>query len=599
MRKAGIVLAVIAAAVLAWLWFGRGGDTAIGHDDPLAFAPADTPYVFGNITPPPAEAMKRYLAHMDPQITNWRQQIGRVLTGLDALDDDTTRPEVEASDASGEIDVEPAMDAATAQRARAWLRAIDAELAAAPDGAALMARLGFHPDHARMAIYGIGLVPVSRTVLADPAAFRALVDRLQRATGESFEPLQLEGVDSGWRIAAPDVPVQGIVAIVGNHLVVTVAPADSESALRTLLGLERPMRSLADGGELQTLNQAEGFTPFGSGYLDVRRLLAQFQTPATELESAFLAPLGIEKPNFPSDCDTGLSTLSEAIPRLIVGYTRMDADGIEALSRIDTSAAIATHLQSLRVPMPGLQVKDDALGLFGMAMKVSALPSLANALDAATRKQPWSCEALTALNELSTATRNGLSNPAVYAAGPMFNSMLLALDRIELDSTEWELRDLAARLVIGSDNPAGLIATARSFVPQLAGLSLQPDSRPQRLPTEALDEFIKQPAFVALAPNALGIAIGADQEARLPAYLQSTGDAQPLLYVRYRGALISEVARLMREASTDLPDAEREELVINADLLEEIYARHIDWLEMTVEFTAKGIEFRQRMALVR
>ncbi len=600
MRKILLVVAVIAAALLAWRWFGHGGDGAIGRDDPLAFVPADTPYVFGNIEPLPGDLMARYLAQMDPQIAQWRRQIGQVLTQLDTVQADTATPE--GDDVDADVDADDAAETAAdgeafTRRATAWLRAIDAELAAAPTAPALMARIGFDPAQARTAVYGIGLVPVSRTTLADSAAFVALIERLQQAAGESLVPLQLDGVERGWRFIVPEVPIQGVVAIIDGQLVLTIAPPDDAAALRTLLGLERPAHALADSGALQALNRAEGFTAYGSGYLDVARLLAQFQAPATALESAFLKAFETEKPNFPAGCEADVARLVKAVPRLIVGYTRMDAREMDVLARIETSAEIAAELRELRAPMPGLRLDDDALAVFGSALKISALPALANKLGAATRATPWTCPALLGLNEATATTRESLNNPAVYAAGPMANSLLLSLDRIAIDVPGKRLADIAGRFVIGSDNPAGLIATARNFVPQLASLKLEAGAPAQTLALDALAEFTDQPAFVALGKTALGVAIGKGEGARLPEFLETRGEARPVLYVRYRGTLMAEIARAMKEVAADLPEAERTEVIDSARMLEDVYARQMEAVEMAVELAPAGIELRQKIVM--
>lgn len=596
MRKILLVVAVIAAALLAWRWFGHGGDGAIGRDDPLAFVPADTPYVFGNIEPLPGDLMARYLAQMDPQIAQWRRQIGQVLTQLDTVQADTATPEGDDVDADDAAETAADGEAFT-RRATAWLRAIDAELAAAPTAPALMARIGFDPAQARTAVYGIGLVPVSRTTLADSAAFVALIERLQQAAGESLVPLQLDGVERGWRFIVPEVPIQGVVAIIDGQLVLTIAPPDDAAALRTLLGLERPAHALADSGALQALNRAEGFTAYGSGYLDVARLLAQFQAPATALESAFLKAFETEKPNFPAGCEADVARLVKAVPRLIVGYTRMDAREMDVLARIETSAEIAAELRELRAPMPGLRLDDDALAVFGSALKISALPALANKLGAATRATPWTCPALLGLNEATATTRESLNNPAVYAAGPMANSLLLSLDRIAIDVPGKRLADIAGRFVIGSDNPAGLIATARNFVPQLASLKLEAGAPAQTLALDTLAEFTDQPAFVALGKTALGVAIGKGEDARLPEFLETRGEARPVLYVRYRGALMAEIARAMKEVAADLPEAERTEVIDSARMLEDVYARQMEAVEMAVELAPAGIELRQKIVM--
>lgn len=597
MRKIWFVAAVVVAG-LAWFWLGRGGGASVAEGDPLGFVPDDTPYVFANLAPLPADVVTRSLRQVDSQIPQWRRQIAQALEAFDTLAAHDAADADDSDGADGQA-VAPVESDETrlARRIGAWLRAFDAELAAAPDAATLLARAGFDPVSAKSAVYGLGLVPVVRVSLGDPEAFQALVARMEKASGETLPPVALPGVAAGWRIVFPEAPLEGVVAIADSHLVLTLAPAGDDAALRILLGLDRPQRSIADSGALQALNRREGFTAWGSGFVDTARLFAQFRTPATPLESAFLTALEMEKPMLPASCDADVARVAQAVPRLVAGYTRMDVQQMETLIRIETSPDLAKQLLTLRAPMPGLAGAKDALGTLGLALKVSALPALGNQWGSATTAAPWTCPALEWMNEAAAQARTGLNNPALYAAGPVVNSLLVALDRFSFDLATQQPSDLVARLVIGSDNPASLIATARSFVPQLAGLTLEPGAPPQVVPAELLMDTINQPMFVAMDKGALALAIGEGEDDHLPGYLRADNSSQPLFFLRYRGVLMGEVARLIREAAQSMPDATREELVSSAQMIEDVYVRHIEAMELSIGLSERGIELYQRVEL--
>ncbi len=615
MRKALIVVVVLVLGGLAWWGFGRKAETQVGRDDPLAFVPADTPYVFANIEALPADLMKRYMANADPEIGRVRRQIKQALDAMDealktpaASSDDAADAQSDAGDDDAEAvdisdDADDADDArpdaktlALLRRTAGWLRAVDAELAATPTAEALIRRIGVDTA-SKTALYGVGLVPVVRITLADPAAFESLVDRLQKASGDTLPPLTMDGVDAGWRIAIDEVPIHGIIAIVGRQLVLTLAPAKSEDGLRSLLGLERPAKTLADSGELQRFIHDEGLLPFGAGYLDTARLVKQFQIPATPLESAFLAVFETEKPMLPAECQADAARLVAAVPRLVAGYSHLDAQAMGMLMRIETSPDIAKALMTLRSPLVGLGRSKDALGAFGGAFKVSALPAMADSLVAIVNEKPWTCPALADIDEAAASLRTSLNNPAVYAAGPVYNSFLVAIDTLDFNVAESRLDDLTARLVIGSDNPASLIATARSFVPELASLKLEPDAAPQSVPAEFMAGKIDQPAFVGMSKTALGLVIGKGEEAKLAGYLGAGDTRQPVLYMRYRGALMVELARIMREFAATLPEDSRQELIDNAQIMEDAYGNSIESMEFSLELAPKGIEFHQSIEM--
>jgi hypothetical protein len=608
MRKAWIVVAVLALGGLLWFGLGRKAEVANALDDPLAFVPDDTPYVFANVESMPADVVARYVKQSDAQFGQWRQQLKKLEDALaegadkasaaDASDLDEAKSEAVGEDSSEVAHEESntsAKSEASRRRALAWLRAFSAELESSTGMRALMQRMGLDTS-LKTAVYGVGLVPVWRTTLADPAAFEAFVERLQKAAGESFPQVQLEGVEAAWRIAIADAPISVIVAVVGKHMVVTVAPAEGDDGLRQLLGLERPATSLARSGGLQSFNRSEGFLPYGSGYLDTARVVAQFRVPATPLESAFLKALDSSKPSLPAECEADAARLVTALPRLSAGYLSLDVGKVETVTRIDLSSQIAQALMKLRAPLPGLASATHALGSFGSALKVSELPGLGNALGSALNAEPLSCPALTGVNDAVTAVRTQLNNPALFAAGPVYNSLMVAVDQLSFDMDTKTFKELVGRVVIGSDNPASLIATASSFVPPLANLKLSPDAPPQPVPAELLAGAFEQPVFVAMNKGAIGISVGAGEEKKLPSYLEA-GSAQPLLYVRYGGALMVKLADMMRDQAQDLPEPERSEMIDSAQMMADVYGTYIQLLEMSVEFTPKGIELHQTVAM--
>lgn len=585
------VLLLVALAAGAFVLF-RGGTGGVGADDPLRYVPADTPFVFANVESIPEPVARRWLQQVDPQLAQWRRQIGVLLARAEASP--ARQPDdVEADGGESEPDAE-----FLSPRAAAWLRALDAELAQATDAAALQKRFGFD-SRAKMAVYGIGLAPVARLTLADPAAFLAAIARIEHGAGEAFTALAVDGVDAGWRIDLPDSPIQGVVAVIGNHLVLTAAPLDDAAATRVMLGLDRPARSLADSGDLQALNRAEGFTAFGSGYLDSSRLLAQFRAPATALERAFLQPLDIEKPALPAECEADTALIAQSFPRLVGGYTRLDDRHMDGVARMLTSAPIAEDLMSLRAPLPGLAASDQALVTFGVGFKLSALAPLGRKLAAAVAAEPWTCPALSGLNDAVATLREGLANPALAMAGPMANSVLLALDEFEVDIEQAKFEKLSGRLVLGADNPAVLIGALAMVAPQVAALNLKPGEPPQRLQLDLLKTVIDAPLHAAMGEHALALAIGDGAEASLPAYLKTDAAEQPLLHVAYQGRFMGVIADAMREAAKAMPAAEAEDIRAQTQLMEDAYVRNIQWLGMSILLTQRGIEFRQRLEFTR
>ncbi len=575
MRKTVVVLILAALGALAWFFFKSGGSSATGHD-PLDFVPADTPYVFANLEPIPDAVAERYLALGGAAIPQWRGQLARSIKLLEiGKDEDSVR-------------------------IIKWMRALDVELATHTDQKSLLQAMGINGWQTKAAIYGVGLAPVMRISLADPAKLVALVERLEASAGEKLPRFIHPGITQGWSLDVPDAPIVGVFAIVENHLVATLLPRDQSAATDELLGLVRPKRVLSQSADIAKLNAQAGFTPYGSGYIDTAKLLDQFRQPATPLETAFLAVLKKEKPQIPAECASDVNAIVAAFPRAIGGYTTLDGKRIEALGRIETSTAIAQALETLLASTPGLVAAGKSLASFSFAIKPGAVPAWANTIAENTAKNPWTCPALSDFNEYIKTLRDSANNPAVYAAGPMANSLHLVLNNLKfIPDNEEHPVEFSGKLLIGSDNPAGLVGMAKNFLPQVAELKLAPGAPPQAVPAELTREWSPDPVFVAQTATALGFSVGAGEEKNLPQFLQAdAATSQPVLQMSYRGELMVSFAaflRLMAEKSTTEP--EREEMLATAQMLEQSYGEQVERLGMTMEFSGKGIEFKQEFVL--
>jgi hypothetical protein len=576
-RILAIVLLVAAAGALGWYVLrdgtqpGRQSAVRIEAGAPLSFVPADTPYVLGNLMPTPPEVAARWYAQLDGMLEMYAAQFEQLRTTMAA---------------SGDTDPKLA----------ALLDLLGDELAGKPPrewGAAL----GFGDD-TRLALYGLGVVPVLRVELADPGRFRALLGRLEAALGEALPEHELDG-QRYWSLTPPDAPLGGMLAIVDGHLVLSLLPAQPTPAvLRQVLGLDRPARTIADSGALQALNQTHGYTPYFSGYLDSVRLLEALTGPASPLDVAFLERLGIEKPSLSAACAGEWQVLAQTWPRLALGYRHFDGDGFDLHTVLETRSDIATELMTLRAPMPGLQaVREEALMHAGVALRIGALPTVVARFAERVAAAPWQCEALAPMNAAFANAQRDIANPAIYAAAPVASALHLVLNRLEFDGDFANPR-LGGMLAIGSDNPAALIAMARSFVPGLAALSLSDGGSPQPL---ALPPGVpvSDPLHAAMKGKAIGLSIGAGEEAGLAAFLAIDEREQPLLALGVSAAgnrlIGQQVGSLMRQQAAAAPPEQRERLEREAALMEQMYTQGGGSSAVRLDLSPRGIELLQRM----
>lgn len=572
MRKLLIVVvlvAVVAAGVFLWRRGTPPGDVAGAGDadSPLAFVPADTPYVFANLEPIPRAVSERWMTQMNLAASLWQVQITQAIRKIE-----TDRPDAEELK---------------------WLRAANAELEG-KSVAQVFEALGYDLQ-AKFAFYGIGLAPVMRLTLADPDKFRAFVARIEERGGQALPRAKLGDLEY-WNFTSPEAKVRGVVALQGNQLVLTFAPPNDDAALRILLGVERPAQDMRNGAALIALNKQFGYLPSASGYLDTKRVVAQFTAAPTALETAFLTAFGIEKPATDAVCAGEYAALASAMPRLSLGYTQLDAQRMDVVARLETSPAIAKDLMELRAPMPGLaQVKDAPLN-FGLSLRIGALPNVVGKWASAVAAAPWKCPALAELNAGFAQSRDQLMNPAVFAAAPVFHGFHAIATRIDMKNSMAGTPDFGGKLLIGSPDPNALIGMAKSFVPQLATMTLKPDGKVQPLP--ALPNVPADlPTFVAMTPGVLGLAFGQGEDADLGEYLTSDPTQQPLLVLGYSGALFADFTQSMLEqAAKEQDPAQRAEQEQAAKMMAQIYA-HIRRADIRVEFSESGIEMHQSAEL--
>jgi hypothetical protein len=569
-------LVTSAAIILGWVMWTRDATppsawryVAVEAGAPLRFVPADTPFVFTNLAPMPAALIERWEQQMEQVQGAYTSQFQQLRMLRDAAAPDPT--------------IDAVLDALELEFADRSPREI-------------ASRLGIGTG-ARVALYGLGLLPVLRIELEDPAALRSLVERIESAAGK---PLRQRTVDAQpyWTFGAEDAPVAFVAAIVGGHLVASLAPTGDPAALREVLGLDPPRHSLADSGELNAFNREFGYSPYASGYIHSARLLAAVSGPATRTEQALLAALAIDKPVLDGVCASEWAALAEAWPRLGVGYTRFDAGRMVAQALLEARSDIAAALQPLRAPTPGLAaLGPDVLAHLGMGLRIGALPGVVNDFADQVRSAPWQCDALAPMNDAFVSARQQVLNPALFMAAPVASAFHVALTRFELADAP-DMPRVSGMLAIGSDNPSALVALARGFVPELAAATLGTDGVPQPLPANP-DWPVDQPVHVAMTEHALGISIGTAEAGRLAAFLAIDESTQPVLSAGVTAAFYQTLAEQFGNVTPD-PRLSPEQIARmrhEAELMQQMYATMFERAEFRVELTPRGIEFVQDIVL--
>lgn len=566
MRKL-IALVLLLAALAAAIWWTHGRRDA--GSNPLAYVPADTPYVFAASAALSAEQARALL-----------RQYGLSSEVLALL----AAPAKAALLAADGDDVQVAK----------LIAALENEFAG-KDLEQIHALLGVRLG-GRNVLYGLGLSPVLRIELDQPQAFAQSVARIEQQAGQRLPQAKL-GEQPYWYLDLGQSPLRLLMALVDSTLVLALAPDPApDAAMRSLLGLDLPQRSLQAAGTLDAVFADYRLHSGIAGYIDSAALLRAGQAPLGAADSALAAALGIDVPQLSAPCRDEFAQLAKAVPRWVFGYTQVTARQVEALSVLQLRADIAGTLLRLRAPMPGAAaVSDDAMLDIGLSVNLQQLPMVAAALVKSTEQTPWQCPQLTALNDAAKTLKAQSSNPALLGSATMVHSVFALLNHVQWPDAA-SIPEVAGALVVGGDSPASLLGIARSLVPALGTVQLKNDGTPSALP--AMPEWgLRAPMFAAMSDSALAVSIGAGEEKAMPQLLRADDSQQPLLVLGMNSALYVDIAQwklrqLPADASTPARAMAEQELAIAR-----VYTSMFKRTRVQMHVSERGIEFTQRSIL--
>jgi len=537
-------------------------------DLPLAYVPADTPYVLANVEPAPAALSEANFRRFQPL---WKPYFAQIDAMLDAVA------------AKSEKDDE--------KRLIGYARAVLAEIRDR-DTPEKWREIGFTPE-AHAVLYGIGLAPVMRLELADPQAFRAMLGRVEAKTGEKLAVAKI-GEQEYWRLGPADAPLSGMLALEGRQLVLALAPKGAPDAtLRQLLGLDRPAKSLAASGALERLNQERGYLAYGSGYVDLTRIAQILSTPLQGSDADFARALDAKDADLDPTCRAEIAGIAAKAPRLTFGATRLDAQEQTFVTELELDPALREQMKSLAQPLPGMAADDKALADMALAVPVlkwkDFLLKQANAVTAS----PYRCGKLASLNTGMAELKTSLER----TVPPPFSNILglrVTLDRFALDANGMpDTKQLAMRVLIASDNPLLIVSMAQLAVPDLKDIKLATDGKPVQLP--APSALPDRKIFAASSTGALALAIGDDAEAAVGAYLAApAGDGRMLLHLRFSGEIYGLYAQFFDKLA---PKGDPQQTAF-LDIQRQMYARYREWMDygdVSVELGERGLRTAQHV----
>lgn len=548
---------LIAAAILL---AACGKQVAPDNGLPLAFAPADTPYAFANLEPTPAPVLA---AQSQTMQLVWPAVFAR----YDAL--------------LAEAEALP-------ERPKKIARALLDELRTR-DTHDKLREIGIKPD-ARFAFYGVGLVPVARMELGDPAAFKATVARVEAKVGEKLATGKT-GTQEYWQIGNEQIAF--ILAIEGTHLVATLwAPDASDAVKQTLLGLTRPAQSLADSGKLQAIAKQYGYVPYGEGYFDTVALVQRLSTTPTgsDLEIAKSMHLPSDSAITDPVCKAEILGIAQNFPRLVFGAENVEPHKATIGMQLELAPSLAKAVAEALTPAPGSGAANDALIDFSVSLPLLKLKDFWIKQAEAVAAKPYACASLASLNKSFADSQAKLDR----TIPPPFSDLTGA--RMTLSKfaprSSGGTPEVTGKLLIGSSNPLAAIGMAQLALPALKDLKITTDGTPVALPVGVAPAAVP-PLTVAVSDKAIAIAAGKGEEAGLRDFLNAPAATPPVvLRMRFSGAIYGMMSHYAEFFKGSLPADKRDQIEQQQQLFA-IYEKLLHSIDIRIEANAQGIAMHE------
>lgn len=539
----------------------RGLDNSL-----LQYVPADTPYVFANPEPLPDDVLDKLEPAIDSMLRAYATVIRTVV--------DVELEKVGEDGGTGEEDADR-MDAV----------ATELESLMTLDGL----RSAGVGRGSTMVLYGEGLLPVFRLHLTDSALMEQTISRIEEkadmkmATGTiGKQSYRFVGDEEGTLI----------LALVDNDMVATIVPAShTDELLKSVLGLSKPSKSIADSGELQQLMEANEFEPYSLLSIDVKRIVATFLDEQSGSNAELLAMMQYDASGLSDVCKTEIREMAGIVPRIIAGYTEFNTKRVSSNFIVELRQDIADGLATLVAPVQGLGLTKGGLFSFGISLDMLAAREFYSARLDAMEADPFECENFAELQAGVAQGRELLKQPIPPIAYSVkgFLAVVDALEGMNIRAQQ-PPTSVDASFLLSIDNPQGLLAMGTLFSPELAALNLQPDGKPRKLELPPVAPAVSE-AFIAMTDNALAISLGqggADRIVEL--FDKEFADPAPFMSMFMdAGQYYGFVADTMLLAQPDDPETPLEITAAMSNLMRAMEG----WFGETsvnVHFTERGVE---------
>ena len=473
-------LALIVIAALFFTACGKDSDETDAavkeNTNPLlAYAPADTAYVFADLEPAPEEITSAYVDRFQPVLDLMSEQV------------DEFQQNYHAGNLEGNE---------LARLAMAFLDELGGDLSTEN-----LEKLGISLQ-AHHAIYATGLFPVARLGLNDAQALRDAITRIEATMGYELPEMDLNGT-AYWRVTDDEMPVAVYFAIFDQQLAVSVFPVSAEdSLLAAFLGQEMPSESLASSNALGIMNSKKGYTNYGSGMMDIQKMADEILNSDSGTRRFLGLQSNTQIDSLDPVCVAEIKSIIAKTPRMTAGVTRLTANEVAMRYDLEIESSLAAGLASLVSDTPSASTGDYLLSA-SLAVKVGKLRTFILEKATALVATPYQCANMQQMNLQAEQLMTQLNIPMP----PMINNLMGIRVRADDFDPTGDITQTDGLLALHVDKPEMFVGMATMMVPGFENLDLANQTEPVRIPPEILHmEGID--VFALMSDSAIGASVG-------------------------------------------------------------------------------------------
>ena len=523
----------------------------------LAYVPADTAYVFANLEPVPEAITDAYVKRFQPALDVMSNQISQF----------------QAAYQSGEHESDLG-----ARLAAAVLDELGGSLSRES-----LEKIGISMN-AHHAFYAKGIFPVIRIGLSDAQSLRDAIARIEAKMGYQMPVRELNGT-SYWRASEDGMPVAVYIAILDQQLAISVFPVKAEnSLLAAFLGQEMPGESMASSNALGILNSEKGYTPYGSGSLDIQKVADEILDPASYTRGLLGDGLNAELDSLDAVCVAELKSMIARAPRMTAGTTKLTANEMAMAYDLDIEGTLATALAALVPDVPSAAEGDHLLSA-SLAVKVGKLRQFVLDKAMAITASPYQCTNLQELNDQAAQLVTQLNIPMP----PMVNNLLgLRVQLNDFDPAQ-AVRQGDGLLALHVEKPEMFVGMASMLVPGFENLDLANQAEPVKIPAE-MTHVDGIDLFALMGKDAIGVAAGEKNVKDLAAFMNAKPQGNGTLFsVSYDiGKQMAAQAAFVKQVNLNMSD-ERSAVDELNDAVRETYTQMLERSRLEVHLTPAGL----------